>query len=342
MTEATTNPTARNPDSSQRLRTAAWALPALIATLATIILIEIRWSSDISFAITLLLVTAVSVVFAYETLMLGAGCMWTRRQCLRRAVPIGLIPLALGAIVPLLESTSVFEGQTEGSARRSVLILLAVPPVIALVACLILGVVQRDGNAARMRLSIAFALYGALALATVPLAGRIGFFGILPFTCVMLIVMVSDSVAYFVGRRWGKRKLAPRLSPKKTWEGFIAGMLSAGLILPILLLPAVAWISDSLIAFGDPLGRGDLSSNLFWTSVLIISVLLVPVGMVVGVVGTFGDLFASWFKRRVDAKDSGTLFPGHGGLLDRTDSLLPNFVLVPVVLSYHVEIGLIP
>lgn len=327
MTDATANPTAQNPDSRQRLRTAAWALPALVAILAAIFLIEVRWSRDVSFAITLLLVTAVSVVFAYETLMLAAGGTWTRRQCLQRAVPIGLIPLALGAIVSLLESTGYFTGPTEEAARKSVLIPLAVLPAIALVACLILGVVQRESNAGRIRLSVLFALYGVLALATVPLAGRIGYFGILPFTGVMFIVMVSDSVAYFVGRRWGKRKLAPRLSPKKTWEGFIAGMLSAGLTLFIFLSPFVLWYSVG--GLGDPVDP----SHRFWRSFLLASVLVISLGAIVGVVGNLGDLFASWFKRRVDAKDSGTLFPGHGGLLDRTDSILPTFVLLPATWS---------
>ena len=200
MTEATASPTAQPPESRLRLKTAAWALPALIAILVAIFVVEMSWSRDVSFAITLLLVTAVSVIFAYETLMLGAGGMWTRRQCLRRAVPIGLIPLALGAIVSLLESTGYFTGATEEAARKSVLIPSAFAPVAAMFGCLILGAVQREGHAARVNLSTAFALYGVFALATVPLAGRIGFFGILPFAGVMLIVMVSDSAAYFVGR----------------------------------------------------------------------------------------------------------------------------------------------
>ena len=327
MTEAAVNPPAQPSDSRQRLRTAAWALPALVSILAAIFLIEVRWSRDVSFAITLLLVTAVSIVFAYETLMLGVGGMWTRRQCLRRAVAIGLFPLALGAIVPLLESTGFFEGPTEEAARKSVLIPLAFAPVVAMFGCLILGAIQREGDAARVNLSTAFALYGAFALATVPMTGRIGLFGIIPFAAVTLIVMVSDSAAYFVGRRWGKHKLAPRLSPKKTWEGFAAGTLSAGLTLFIFLSPLVLLVSVGGI--GDPVDP----SQRFWPTFSFVSALVISVGALVGVVGTLGDLFASWFKRRVDAKDSGTLFPGHGGLVDRTDSLLPNFVLLAAVWS---------
>ena len=327
MTEATASPTVQNPDSRQRLKTVAWALPALIAILATIVLIEMRWSSDVSFAITLLLVTAVSVVFAYEMLSLGSQGAWSRRHCLSWALAIGLVPLALGAFVSLLEPTGYFTGPTEEVARKSVLVPLAVAPVIVLVSCLIFGMVQRGSDASRVRLSTAFALYGVLALATVPLAGRISSLGILPFAAVILIVMVSDSAAYFVGRNWGKHKLAPRLSPKKTWEGFAGGLLGAGVTLLILLSPWVLWIS--LGGIGDPVAP----SHRFWPTFLWISVLVISLGALVGVVGTLGDLFASWFKRHVGAKDSGTLFPGHGGLLDRTDSLLPNFVLVAAVLS---------
>lgn len=330
MTETSADPTAQAPESRQRLKTAAWALPALIAILAAIVLIEMRWSRDVSFAITLLLVTAVSVVFAYETLSLGSQRVWTRRRCLRMALAMGLVPLALGVFVSLLEPTGYFTGPTEGVARRSVLIPLAAAPTVMLATCLIFGVVRREGDAARVRLSTAFALYGVLALATVPLTGRISSLGILPFAAVMLTVMVSDSAAYFVGRNWGRRKLAPRLSPKKTWEGFVAGLLGAGATLLLLWSswsPWILWISaDGIGAPADP-------SQRFWPTFLSSLVVTVSLGALVGVVGTLGDLFASWFKRRVDAKDSGTLFPGHGGLLDRTDSLLPNFVLVAAVSS---------
>ena len=118
----------------------------------------------------------------------------------------------------------------------------------------------------------------------------------------LLSTWITDSGAYFVGRRWGRRKLAPRLSPKKTWEGAIGGW-----VVGVALTPLVAWI----------MGLSPLHG--------------VAVGMLVATVAPFGDLAESMFKRQVGAKDSSNLIPGHGGMLDRIDSLL---FVVPVVFYY--------
>jgi len=122
----------------------------------------------------------------------------------------------------------------------------------------------------------------------------------------LLSTWITDSGAYFVGRRWGRRKLAPRLSPKKTWEGAIGGW-----IVGVALTPLVAW------AFGLPPLHGLI------------------VGALVATVAPFGDLAESMFKRQVSAKDSSNLIPGHGGMLDRIDSLL---FVVPIVYYYVVLI----
>jgi phosphatidate cytidylyltransferase len=107
-------------------------------------------------------------------------------------------------------------------------------------------------------------------------------------------VWFNDAMAYLVGSRIGKHKLAPRTSPKKSWEGFIAGLLT---------------------------------SALFWSFMSFIPGVSMPVwlaifnGLVCGVAGVVGDLAESRIKRNVGVKDSGTIMPGHGGLLDRCDSL---------------------
>jgi phosphatidate cytidylyltransferase len=111
----------------------------------------------------------------------------------------------------------------------------------------------------------------------------------------LAITWLQDTAAYFVGRRFGKRRFAPILSPKKTWEGaiggFIASILTALIAVPILGLP-VSLIAAALL------------------------------GAVAGVVGPLGDLAESLIKRQIGIKDSGQLIPGHGGILDRADSLL--------------------
>jgi len=117
-------------------------------------------------------------------------------------------------------------------------------------------------------------------------------------------VAISDSAAYFVGRRWGRRKLSPRVSPKKTWEGYWGGVVAA-------------------VIFGALAGELPDSDVLTWDHGAMI-------GLLIGLLGTVGDLAISAVKRQVGAKDSGRLIPGHGGILDRIDS-----VLVAAALGYY-------
>ena len=112
---------------------------------------------------------------------------------------------------------------------------------------------------------------------------------------LMVLIWGADSGAYFVGRKWGKRKLAPHVSPGKSIEGVVGGMAASAVIAVI-----------GIALFDMPL------ANAFW---------FIPLCFVVVVFSVIGDLFESLFKRRVGVKDSGQLLPGHGGVLDRIDSL---------------------
>jgi phosphatidate cytidylyltransferase len=114
-------------------------------------------------------------------------------------------------------------------------------------------------------------------------------------------IMLADSAAYFVGRAWGRRKLAPALSPGKTWEGYLAGV-GIGTALTSSLGALWRWVSG-----------GATTLNAVHGLVL---------GLVIAVVAPLGDLGVSMMKRSVRAKDSGTIIPGHGGALDRVDSVL--------------------
>lgn len=114
----------------------------------------------------------------------------------------------------------------------------------------------------------------------------------------LLVIWSTDSGAYFVGRKIGKRKLWPEISPNKTIEGFYGGIASAVVI--TLLYNMLFPIADSYIMF-------------------------IIVTVIASIVGQLGDLVESALKRFYDVKDSGTLLPGHGGIMDRFDSLL--FVL---------------
>jgi phosphatidate cytidylyltransferase len=113
---------------------------------------------------------------------------------------------------------------------------------------------------------------------------------------LMLVTWSTDIFAYFAGRAIGGPKLAPRISPNKTWAGLVGGVAGAAVV-----------GAFTAIWFG-------LGSPFTWA------------GAFMGVIAQGGDLYESWLKRRAGVKDSGTILPGHGGALDRLDGLLPVIV----------------
>lgn len=121
----------------------------------------------------------------------------------------------------------------------------------------------------------------------------------------------NDTGAYFVGRAFGSRKLAPTISPNKTWEGAVGGLLSATAV-----GAAFGWL---ILASGDP--PPQIYTRPAFSPALV-ALSAGAAGAVLAVVAQFGDLYISKLKRRAGFDDSGTLFPGHGGMLDRMDSLM--------------------
>jgi len=130
---------------------------------------------------------------------------------------------------------------------------------------------------------------------------------------VLGTVWVSDTAAYFAGRRFGRRKLAPSISPGKTWEGVAGALAAVGIY-------ALVWA-----------GLGAPGHTSAWPAAMRVAVTwILPVLLGLAVVGMIGDLFESLIKRQAGVKDSGTLLPGHGGILDRIDAsvaMLPLAVL---------------
>jgi phosphatidate cytidylyltransferase len=119
----------------------------------------------------------------------------------------------------------------------------------------------------------------------------------------MAIVWIADTAAYFSGRAFGRRKLAPEVSPGKTWEG-VYGALAAVAIYAAALVPLAG-----AAGFG---GRIDITAIALWMALVL----------ALAGISIIGDLFESLLKRQAGLKDSGNLLPGHGGVLDRTDALL--------------------
>ena len=121
--------------------------------------------------------------------------------------------------------------------------------------------------------------------------------GLLLILWVFIVTWSTDIGAYFAGRRFGRAKLAPSISPNKTFAGLYGGMAAAAVL-------GAAWVMA--IGLGQPL------------------LLLAPL---FALAAQMGDLFESWMKRRAGVKDSGNWLPGHGGILDRVDGLVPVAVL---------------
>jgi phosphatidate cytidylyltransferase len=119
-------------------------------------------------------------------------------------------------------------------------------------------------------------------------------FSYVPVFMIMMTVILTDTGAYFVGRTIGGLKLAPKISPNKTWSGLVGGIFAAALGLGLLAY------------FYSVGGTGRY----------------VILGAALAIIAQAGDLFESYLKRRAGVKDSGTLIPGHGGILDRIDGLL--------------------
>lgn len=144
---------------------------------------------------------------------------------------------------------------------------------------------------------LGFLYASAIMIAFAALRGDTAF-GLAACAFLLGVVWATDIFAYFVGKNVGGPKLAPRVSPNKTWSGFLGGVFFA-----VLAGLAVAWAYRA---------AGDLPAVPWW---------LVPVAIVLSVVSQLGDLFESWVKRRSGAKDSGRIIPGHGGIMDRIDGL---------------------
>ena len=137
----------------------------------------------------------------------------------------------------------------------------------------------------------------------------------------MALVWIADIGAYFSGKAFGKRKLAPTISPGKSWEGAIGGCIAVVLLsaVSVLLAPSFPWLQDTFVVA--------LQAKRGWALAIIILVVICAFSVI-------GDLFESMLKRRAGAKDSSDLLPGHGGVLDRIDALVPVLPLAALIAGW--------
>jgi phosphatidate cytidylyltransferase len=191
--------------------------------------------------------------------------------------------------------------------ERVLLPLCALATVVwAALAVLLL---QADAMTVRMPRGVSTAL--AVVLTAAAWAALVHFLleGVVVLFSVLVIVWLADTAAYFAGRAFGRRKLAPHISPGKTWAGVV------GAIVAVIAVALVAW------RFAP---AADVLSNRLLEGLGTAGAVLLAALVMVSVVG---DLFESLMKRQAGVKDSSHLLPGHGGVYDRVDALLPTLPL---------------
>ena len=227
-----------------------------------------------------------------------------------------LLILLCGALMAWEWARLCSQGQRDAAFLLVIAVALLVPALGAFgywwsaAALLLAGAVTaaalawRSGGARSAWLAFGLLYVGLFCLAFQAVRLR----GWEPVVWLLLVVWATDIGAYFAGRGIGGPKLAPRISPNKTWAGLVGGMLAAGAVAAV----AGPWLPHA----GGPTG---------W---------VVPLAVCLAVVAQMGDLLESFYKRRYNAKDSSNLIPGHGGILDRADGLMAALlVMVGIVLT---------
>ncbi len=254
-------------------------------------------------ALVLLGLLIAALYFGRATFVLAAGLLfggamfeWQRLAGLPRGVCIALAVAGVGSLV-LLD----FAGR---SPTGSVLTLISGGAgAIWLTLFAVLVRAEQQG----VRIGSAFT--AMLGLTVLPAAWLALLYlhqrGVMVLFSALAIVWIADIAAYFAGRAFGRTKLAPRISPGKTWAGV------GGAIVGVLLVGTIAYV----LAPQAPLFSNALFRHSFALALMVLAALVA--------VSIVGDLFESLLKRQAGMKDSGQLLPGHGGVLDRIDALLP-------------------
>jgi phosphatidate cytidylyltransferase len=249
---------------------------------------------------------------ALVCLLTLAGALGTRELYrlaeLRGVAPAHVLGIAGAAVIPALVYAATSPA-TQGEWART-----AWPSVAAIwFLCILLWALASRGKDARPLEAVSVTVMGTIYCGALPaflLVIRHGHYPLRSWAGAWLVfyplvvTWVCDTAAMFGGRALGGSKLAPTISPGKTRSGSLAGVIGAGLVAPLfsmLVFPRV----------GVTIGLGAL----------------LAIALVLGIIGQAGDLVESLFKREAGVKDSSTLIPGHGGVLDRLDSL---YFVVPV------------
>ena len=215
------------------------------------------------------------------------------------------LPVRLGSAVIML-AVAVAALVMGGRVFDTFVVIVA---LVAFVEFVLLVVKATPNIAFRLAAILAGALYFGLAGGVLAGAGD--------FLIVLIIgvTVFTDTFAYFTGRAIGGPRIAPAISPNKTWAGLVGGMIGAALWVVLWLVAIDGGIVGPRFELGLPL----IAENLGSAALL---------GAGLAVLAQAGDFFESWLKRRAGVKDSSRLIPGHGGVFDRIDGMIPVAIAV--------------
>jgi phosphatidate cytidylyltransferase len=282
--------------------------------------------------IPLVLVLVLKAPLYVLALVAGAVAVIAIAEFLKLATPYGVQPLTLATYVfvavffafvtvastnrtPLVETTAMVYG-------------IALAAALAPFVFLTVAMRMKRANLTSGYPAAAAAVF-AFAYIAIPMALLVGIrqqpAGAIWTIYTLLVVWAGDIFAYFVGKSLGRHRMSPQISPKKTWEGAVASIV-ASVIVGTLWIQHAPGIISALLRVGlieRSGGMWGLEQPPLWPIILL--------SAVVNIAAQLGDLVESLIKRGAGVKDSGTILPGHGGMLDRIDAML---FAVPVVWAY--------
>ncbi len=260
----------------------------------------------------------------------GAVAVLAIAEFLKLVTPYGVQPLGLAtfAFVALFFVFVILASANRTPLAETAAMLYGIAMAAALAPFVFLTVAMRRANLASGYPAAAASTF-AFAYIAIPMALLVAIrqqpAGAIWTIYTLLAVWAGDIFAYFVGKSMGRHRMSPEISPKKTWEGAVASIV-ASVVVGALWMQHAPAISSALLRVGLidlPGGMFGLEQPQLWPIILL--------SAAVNIAAQLGDLVESLIKRGAGVKDSGTILPGHGGMLDRIDAML---FAVPVVWAY--------
>lgn len=252
-----------------------------------------------------------TIVLAVAASVLSALAVWellhnTGKVKSRVQTVVGMVFSAAGVMMMYFVRKTLTEKYLymDAEVRQLLMILLALPIVYGIVTAVLYIINRKNTTVNDACYGYLLTLYPTVGFGCMVMLREMFNHGLWYLIVLLVIAWISDTGAYFVGTFLGKHKMAPKISPKKSWEGFFGGWI----------LSVLCAVGVFILRFEIDNGYGD---GLFYTLRFFL-----PVMVVLAPLSVAGDLLASVIKRKCGVKDFGNIMPGHGGVMDRFDSVI--------------------